>query len=272
MTGMVLTLRSAPEQRLDLSPLVPDRLAGLDAASIERIPIGTTRRAALVGELFRLRMGEASQLTIEGGSARFDRVGEAMGGGELLLVGDAGMRAGRGMAGGRLTIRGSAGPWAASGLRGGEIEIAGDAGDFLGAPLAGERTGMRGGVVVVRGDAGRRAADRLRRGLIVIEGRAGDHAASRMIAGTLVACGGAGALPGYLMRRGTLVFGRAPVLPPTFVAVGGPGIVFARLLARALHPFSQPAGKVVAACHRRFAGDMAVLGQGEILLPEEGGV
>lgn len=264
---MRFTLRAQPEQRLDFSPLTPDRLANLDAKAVERLALNTTRSPVCVADIFRVRGSNIEQIAIEGGSGRFDYVGHGMTRGELVVEGDAGFAAGCGMAGGRLLIRGNAGPWAASGLRGGQIEIARDAGERLGGPLAGERIGMSGGVVVVGGNAGERAGDRLRRGLIVIEGAAGRSPASRMIAGTLIVCGEAGALPGYLMRRGTLVLGQVPdPMPPTFVAVGGEGLVFLRLLVRTLLTISPRAARLLRGPIRRFAGDMAVLGKGEIVV------
>ena len=264
---MRFILRAQPDQRLDLSPLTPDRIAGLDVKAVERLALNTTRIPVCVADVFRVRGGDAERIAIEGGSERFDYIGHGMTRGEFLLDGDAGFSPGRAMAGGRLQIRGNAGPWAASGMRGGKIEIAGDAGERLGGPLAGERLGMSGGVVVIGGNAGERAGDRLRRGLIVIEGAAGGSPASRMIAGTVVVCGAAGALPCYLMRRGTLVLAHAPdPLPPTFAPVGGDGLVFLRLLARTLAPISPRAARLVRGPIRRFAGDMAVLGKGEMVV------
>lgn len=265
---MKFTLRMPPEQRLDLSPLTPDRLAGLDAKAIQRIALNTTRAPLCVADVFRVRGGDPACVVIEGGSSRFDNLAQGMSGGEVLLDGDAGLCAGRSMAGGRLEIRGNVGPWAASGLRGGQVQVLGDAGERLGGPLAGERTGMSGGIVVVAGNAGERAADRLRRGLIVIEGDAGASPGSRMIAGTVIVCGDAGSLPGYLMRRGTLVLAQIPEpLSPTFVAVGGHDLLFFRLLARVLQPLSRRAARLLADRAQRFAGDMSVLGKGEILIP-----
>ena len=268
MTALRFALRAPPEQRLDLSPLIPARLAGLSAAEIERLPIHTTRAALCVGDAFRVTMGDAQDIVIEGGSERFDCVGEGMASGALTLEGDAGIRAGRAMTGGALRVRGNAGHWAASGLRGGMLTVDGHAGDFLGGPVAGERAGMAGGTVLVRGRAGGRAGDRLRRGLIVVEGDAGEAAGSRMIAGTLVVCGAPGPLAGFLMRRGTLVLGAAPGrgLLPGFVPVGGETEVFARLLGAALQPLSGPGAALSRDAISRFAGDMATLGRGEILL------
>lgn len=262
-------LRGEPEGRLDLAPLMPHRLAGLSQGEIERLNLGVVgRRPVLVGDAFRVTMGEAAFVAIEGGSARLDGVGEGMEGGAVVVEGDAGQRVGRAMRGGRLEVRGSVGHRAASGMRGGAVVIAGDCGDFLGGPLAGEVEGMAGGIAVVRGNAGARAGDRLRRGLVVVEGRARDLVGSRMIAGTVVVCGSAGAMPGALMRRGSLVLGRAEALAPTFVPVrAAEGGVFAALLARALRPHSAAAAALAESAVRRLAGDMASLGKGEILLP-----
>ncbi len=266
MSSRRFVLRGEPEQRLDLSPLTPDRLAGLDIAAIEALALHTTRRCVTVGDMFRVHAGDAEHIVIEGGSARLDRVGAAMQSGTLRIEGDVGQLAGRLMAGGRLTITGHAGDWAASGLRGGVLEIAGDTGAYLGGPLAGERTGMRGGVVLVRGQAGMRAADRLRRGLVIVEGNAGAQAGSFMVAGTLVVCGTAGALPGILMRRGTIVLGRANELAPGFVPTTGADLVFTRLLARGLAPLSDRAAACVLAARSRHLGDLAALGIGELFV------
>jgi len=269
---LVLTLRARPEQRLDLSPLVPHQLAGKTVDEIMRLALNTTRRGICVGDVFRLRMGEANSIRIEGDGNRLDMVGHEMRDGEIVVDGDVGIQAGRLMSGGRLLISGSAGPWAASGMKGGQLQIAGSVGDRLGGPLAGEMAGMRGGVVLVNGDAGDRAGDRMRRGTIIIEGKAGAHVGSRMIAGTLVVRRAAGALPGYLMRRGTIVLGVGCTEPlPTFVDSGTHDLVAMRLMAAFVSTLSARAAGLFRAPLRRFAGDMAVLGKGEILVANRGG-
>jgi formylmethanofuran dehydrogenase subunit C len=265
---LVLTLRQAPDRRLDLSPLVPHLLVGKSAREVERIALGTTRHAVMLGDLFAVRVGDPRQLRLEGGSARFDRVGHRMAVGEIVVEGDVGIEAARAMSGGRLVIAGSTGPWAASGMTGGAVEIAGGAGERLGGPRPGEMAGMRGGIVIVRGDAGPRAGDRMRRGTIVVEGRSGPWAGSRMIAGTLILRGATGALPGYLMRRGTIVLGDAGAeLSPTFADCGVHDLVAARLLAAFVRPYSGRAAAVLRGPLRRHAGDMAVLGKGELFTP-----
>jgi formylmethanofuran dehydrogenase subunit C len=267
MRPVTLTLRSAPGQRLDLSPLTPQNLAGKRATEIAGMELGTTRVRVTAGEVFRIREGDTDAVLIEGGSARFDRVGMGLSAGLIRVEGEVGVQAGRLMSGGRVRIHGAAGPFAASGMSGGILEIERDAGERLGGPLSGETVGMSGGVVHVHGDAGERAADRLRRGVILIDGRAGAYAGSRMIAGTLVIGGEAGDLPGYLMSRGTILLGRgATLLSPTFGDCGEHDLVAARLLADYVVQFSAQAAKLFRRPLRRLAGDLAALGKGEILL------
>jgi formylmethanofuran dehydrogenase subunit C len=267
MKPLVLTLRERPEQRLDLSPLVPHRLSGKSQADIAAIELQTTRVRATVGDLFGIRMGEAAHIRIENGCDRLDQVGHAMADGEIVVEGHVGLQAGRLMAGGRLTVRGNAGPWAASGMRGGVIEILGNVGERLGGPRAGETTGMRGGIAVVRGNAGERAGDRMRRGTILIEGAAGAYAGSRMIAGTLVMRRKAGPLPGYLMRRGTIVLCEgADELSPTFADCGVHDLMALRLMATFVGAYSPRLAPGIKRPLRRLAGDMAVSGKGEIFI------
>lgn len=267
MKPLTFTLRQRPEQRLDLSPLVPHLLAGKIAAQIERIELQTTRVRVNLADVFRVRMGDAERIRIEGACDRFDCIGQAMIGGEIFVDGAVGTRAGRLMAGGRLTLHGNAGPWAASGMKGGMIEIHGAVGDHLAGPLAGEMAGMRGGLVVVRGGAGERAGDRMRRGTIIVEGEAGAYAGSRMIAGTLVVGRKAGPLPGFLMKRGTIVLGGGcSAISPTFVDCGRHDLLGMRLLAGFIGPYSEGAAAMLKRPLQRLAGDMAVLGKGEIFI------
>jgi formylmethanofuran dehydrogenase subunit C len=262
---LTFTLRHAPDQRLDLSAINPQRVTGLSEAEISALSIHTTKTKATIGDHFRLSGSDAEHLRFIGGSPRLDGIGCEMASGHIHVDGDAGSRVGRLMSGGTLIVKGSAGPWTGSGMKGGKIAIEGDAGDWLGGPLSGELAGMRGGIIVVHGSAGREAAHRLRRGLIIVGGDAGDYAARAMLAGTLVIGGKSGTYPGYLMRRGTLVLSRMPKqFSPTFQDCGPCDLAFLRLLARQVAQ-EAPKLKLRPTMHR-FAGDLAVLGKGEIFV------
>jgi formylmethanofuran dehydrogenase subunit C len=267
LSSFTFSLRAPPAQRLDLSPLTPQNLAGKTAAEIASLELQTTRMRVTAGDVFRIHEGDPATIVIEGGSPRFDRVGMGMSAGSIRIEGEVGVEAGRLMSGGQLIIGGGAGPFAGSGMKGGTLTIEGDAGERLGGPLSGETVGMSGGVLHVRRDAGERAGDRLRRGVILIEGRAGAYAGSRMIAGTLAIGGEAGDLPGYLMGRGTILLGRgATLLSPTFGDCGEYELVAARLLAGYIAQTSTKLAALFRRPLRRLAGDLAALGKGEILL------
>jgi formylmethanofuran dehydrogenase subunit C len=271
MSALVLRLREPPPQRCDLSPLIQGRLAAADGP-IERLEIHTTRERLCIGDIFDVMPGDAAHIRLEGGSERFDNLGAGMTGGRIHVAGDLGQRAGRGMSGGEILVEGSVGRLAGSGMSGGRITIERDAGDLLGGPLPGEASGMKGGVISVAGRVGARAGDRMRRGLIAIGGDARDYLASRMTGGTVVCLGKAGVSPGYLMTRGTIVTGGgAACVTPTFIDTGAHELVAIRLLARWLTEEGISGGGGLATPLRRLVGDTAVLGKGEIFVPEVAG-
>lgn len=269
MTGLVLTLRAPPPQRVDLSPLTPDRLTSLDEAEISRLPLASGNRHVQVGELFAVTGGDPADVRFVGDCAKCDRIGAGMTSGVLTVDGHAGAYLGLGMRDGRIRVRGSTAVGAAMEMRGGLIEIGGHAGDLLGGALPGNMKGMSGGLVVA-GDAGDRVGDRMRRGTIVVEGNAGSYAASRMIAGTVILLGATvGAYPGFGMRRGSLIL-RSPAERelPSFSDSGRHELGFIRLLLRALHGRSPRLDALATqpGLVRRLVGDHAVGGRGEILL------
>ncbi|MBB2970396.1 formylmethanofuran dehydrogenase subunit C [Mesorhizobium sp. RMAD-H1] len=266
MKGLTFTLRAEPEERLDLSALTPEKLDGMSVAEVAKLRIGTGRRPALVGDIFRITGKDASRIAFDGGSPRFDGVGTGMSGGTLYVSGDVGAEAGRRMTGGTIVIEGDCGFHAGSGMTGGKLEIHGHAGDYLGGPLAGEMLGMQGGVLIVRGRAGHYAGDRMRRGVIVILKGCGDYAGSRMIAGSIAVRGRVGVMPGYMMKRGSLLFDRRPeTLSPTFIDCGRADIAFSGLFDRYLIDEGILDKPLLGPRPGRYGGDIAVLGKGEIL-------
>jgi formylmethanofuran dehydrogenase subunit C len=268
MSALVLKLREPPPQRCDLSQLISET-SSPDAGTLERLDIRTTRQQLSLGDIFTVTPGDPSDIVIEGGAERLDNVGEGMKEGRIRVIGDVGQRAGRGMSGGAILIEGSAGRLAGSGMSGGRIDIVGDAGDLVGAPLPGEMPGLKGGVIHIRGSAGARAGDRMRRGLIAIDGDAGPYLGSRMGGGTIVCFGRARDLPGYLMARGTLILAKGGgQMSPTFIDTGVHELVALRLIARWLIAEGIEGGSLAAARLRRLMGDTAVLGKGEIYVPE----
>lgn len=267
MSGLTLTLRNASAGRLDLSDLVPHKIAGLDERGIAQLVIGKTRDQLRVGDVFDISGTSGNTLTFAGTTALCDGLGAELESGTIIVDGSVGAYAGRNMKSGRLDIRGSAGDFLAAGLKGGLVTVKGTAGDFVGAVLTGEKNGMAGGTVVVEGDIGERAGDRMRRGTIITRGKTGASAGSRMLGGTIWAEGGLGPTPGQMLRRGTLIAPSVARMPDTFADCGrhdlGILAIMIRHFSETLGPLApKPLPKMV----RRFAGDLATAGKGEILL------
>jgi formylmethanofuran dehydrogenase subunit C len=139
-------------------------------------------------------------------------------------------------------------------------------GDQLGGALPGEGSGMHDGIVIVAGSVGSGAGDRMRRGLIVVAGAAGPFCGARMSAGTIVVGGSLGDHPGIGMRRGSIVaLGAVRRLAPSFADCGVHDLSFQHILSRFLmkRDLRELAGRL--GLMRRWCGDLAENGRGEIL-------
>jgi formylmethanofuran dehydrogenase subunit C len=267
MSGLTFRLVAVPDERLDLSKLTPSHLAAISPGDIARIVVGTSKRKLTVGDVFSVSGKAGDTVTIAGGSSRLDFIGAELDQGTVIVEGDAGMCAGRSMRGGKLEIRGDAGPWLASGLAGGLVYVKGSAGGFIGGQRVGDSFGMTGGIVVVDGHAGDRTGERMRRGTIIVRGRCGMNAGSRMIGGTIWTEQGFGPAPGILLRRGTLIGPAVEKMLPTFVDTGRQDLVILRILSRYLAAVLGPlAPRPIAGPVRKYAGDLATIGKGEILI------
>lgn len=266
---LVLVPRPDPAGPLsiELDGVVPDRVAGLTAADIARLPVRADARERPLGDLFDVA-GDAGDGVIEcrGDFSRVHRVGAAMRSGWLVVAGPVGRHAGERMTGGTLVVEGDAGDWLAAEMSGGTIRVAGSAGDNLAGALPGSDAGLRGGVVLVAGGAGDLAAARMRRGLVAIGGGCGTAAGFEMRAGTLVVAGGFGPQPGLGMRRGTiLALGAAPALPVTFArgAAWSPPLL-PLLLRRLTRAGFAPARTAITGPWRQWHGDLLTGGRGEL--------
>jgi formylmethanofuran dehydrogenase subunit C len=265
VSALTFELRSAPDQRLDLASLLPERLDGLKPTEIEALAVGTTRVRLSIGDAFKVTGGDASNVRFAGTDARCDKIGAGMTKGAIIVDGDAGAYLGAGMKKGKIEVSGNAGVLAGASMAGGSIAIAGDAGERAGGIHVGETLGMRGGVLTIGGNAGSLLGERMRRGLVIVSGDAGDYAGGRMVAGTIVLKRRAGANAGFGLRRGTLIFVEPPKdILPTFGDCGVLEFDYLRLLEHWLRANDKPIN--LGARARRLMGDMSVLGKGEMLI------
>lgn len=265
MSPLTFKLKSEPPIRVDASPLIPSRLAGLDLPAISTLVLYDGRQPITAGDIFEISGSEPTDIRFIGDCSRLDCLGAKLTGGRILVEGNAGACAGSAMEDGLLTIAGNAGPYAGASMKGGVLRVEGNVGDHAAGTLPGEIAGMRGGFFLVRGNAGECAGDRMRRGSFVIEGDAGDYAGSQMAGGTLAVFGKAGALPGYLMSRGSILLRHHAELGPTFIEAGFQDFVWLRIFARYLLEQGVRRAEELTSRSRRYSGDMAKSGKGEIL-------
>jgi formylmethanofuran dehydrogenase subunit C len=126
---------------------------------------------------------------------------------------------------------------------------------------------MSGGTILVEGSAGIELGMRMKRGLIVVRGAVRDFAGLQMKGGTIVLMGGTELRTGAWMQRGTIISLKPVHVLPTFsyACTHNPSFlgIYARHLAKL--GFALP-HDVAAGGYRRYIGDNAVPGKGELLV------
>lgn len=248
--GLTARLKAPLQQRADFSEVLTDPWIALSARDMADRPVYLERDGrVLLGELFELQGEPGGRIRFIGDLRNADRLGAGLSQGEVSVDGSVGIEAGLAMAGGTL-------------------DIAGDAGPRAGAAPLGHKRGMSGGELIVRGSAGAEAGAAMRRGLLAIAGSAEDKAGFAMVAGTVMVFGSAGADTGLWSKRGSVIalgqitpprtYAYACTYQPAFVR-----LMLMRLLIRYRLPVQR---RHLTGLYRRYSGDMAELGKGEILV------
>jgi formylmethanofuran dehydrogenase subunit C len=223
--------------------------AGLGPAELAQRPVRLDGdRTAPLGDFFEVSGQPTGRITFQGDLGRADRLGASLSEGEVVVEGNTGDETGIAMSGGSIDVRGNAG------VRAGGAESDG-------------RRGMTGGELLVRGAAGAEPGGRMRRGLVVVGGDIGGHAGPGMIAGTVIVVGSAGPAPGRWSKRGSIVALGPIEIPPTYqyACTYQPDhlrLTLLRLRARYGLALDQ---RYLTGFYRRYSGDLAELGRGEIL-------
>jgi formylmethanofuran dehydrogenase subunit C len=247
--GISVRLRQPLQTRADLGAVLAGAWGGLTVAELARRPVplegGTT---VPVGDLFEATGEPAGRIRFEGDLTKADRLGAGLAEGAVIVDGSVGDEAGIGMSGGVIDIRGDAG-----------ARTGGAAGDA--------RRGMTGGELLVRGSAGPEPGTRMRRGLLVVAGDVARHAGPGMIAGTVMVLGDTGPAPGLWSKRGSIVALGPVEIPPTYryACTYQPEHLRLTLLRLRKRYDLAVDERYVSGSYRRYSGDLADLGRGEIL-------
>ena len=247
--GTVARLRAPLQQRADFAEVFVGPWPSLSSRELAERPVYLESDGPVpFGEMFELKGEPKGRIRFTGDLALADRLGAGMTGGELVVESNLGNEAGLALAGGTLVVEG-------------------DVGARAGAAPLGFKRGMTGGEMIVRGSTGPGAGATMRRGLLVVGKKAGDQTGIGMIAGTVVVFGAAGTDSGLWSKRGSLVALGRITPPPTYVYACTYQPVHLRLLLTRLSVrYGMPVRpRHLKGFYRRYSGDMAELGKGEIL-------
>ena len=156
----------------------------------------------------------------------------------------------------------------------GTLRVEGHAGDYVGCEVLGAVEGMQGGLIHITGDAGSHLGDKMRRGMIIVQGHSEDYAGSRLLGGTIVVGGRNGENVGRNMQYGSMILmgERERALEShasNFANCGRHHIPFLNVLATYVKTVDASVGKALARqqMFRRYIGDRAVVGKGEVWTP-----
>ena len=265
--AVTLRVRSPVERRLEADAITPDRFASASTSEIARLPLWDGPRQIALGDVFDVRGERSSTVRVAGDVSRLDAIGAGMTLGELAIEGSAGRYLGTRMSGGVLRISGNVADGAGLEMIGGLLDITGDAGDRVGGARLAASKGMLGGEIIVRGRAGADVGASMRRGTIVITGDAGARAGTRMIAGNVIVLGSAGDEPGRFNKRGTIVVVGHVDVPSSYrlVCTYRPPHLAVTLAYLQRRRGVRVEPRWSDGPYRRYCGDMAELGRGEIL-------
>lgn len=264
---ITLTLVEQPAVPLEAEVLCPDVMATLSHDAIRALPVYLGKRQRRLDDFFRIEGDASDELEIHGDASKIKWIGRAMTRGRILVRGNAGMHLGAYMKGGTIEVSGNASDWVGAEMSGGLVRVRGNAGGQAGAAYRGSASGMRDGTILIGGDAGLEVGMRMKRGTIAVAGRVRDFAGLQMKGGTIILGGGAELRTGAWMVRGTIVSLAPLSLLPTFAYACAYVPTFLRLYARHLGAlgFTIPIDEARGA-YRRYTGDAAVPGKGEILV------
>ncbi len=253
---------------LEAESISPDLFADRSREEIEALPVALGNEARRLGDFFEVSGERSHEIEIQGAIERVKWVGSGMTRGQIVIGGGVGMHAGAYMRGGEIVVEGNADSFLGVEMEGGLIRVMGNAGHRIGAAYRGSKYGMRGGVIVVEGSVGYEVGAYMRRGLIVIRGNAEDFLGARMAAGTICLFGRAGLRTGGGMQKGTIVCMQPVELLPTFAYDCTYAPVFLRILFKGLKRLGvKPTPQQANGVYRRYHGDLAEVGKGEILIP-----
>ena len=279
MKELWLTPKQLPVIPVEAEVICPDIVAGRTLDEIAALKVYVGNETHPLGEFFEVEgevAGAPSEqaIVVDGSVQTVKYIGARMTAGRILVKGCAGMHTGAEMSGGELVVEENTRDWAGAEMKGGLLRIGKDSRNQTGAAYRGSSEGMTGGCIVVDGDAGLETGAFMRRGMIVIRGDVGPFAGAHMNGGEIFVFGEAARRMGFQARgNGGFIacLGGVESLLPTYIYDTTYRPTFMKLYMRQLRDELgiEEAGEFLEASFRRYRGDAAAGGTGEILVAEK---
>ncbi|PWB80997.1 MAG: formylmethanofuran dehydrogenase subunit C [Candidatus Methylomirabilota bacterium] len=267
MPPVVLHMQQVPTNiPIEAESISPDLFVERSQAEIEAMPVTLGNESHRLGDFFKVEGERSDEIIIEGCTGRVRWIGSGMTRGRVVVRGNVGMHAGSYMRGGEILIDGNADDFLGVEMQGGLIRVKGNAGHRAGSAYRGSKYGMQGGIIVVDGNVGHEVGAYMRRGLMVIKGNAADFLGTMMANGTICLFGQAGLRTGGGMEKGTIFCQQSIELLPTFAYDCVYAPVFLRMLFKGLRRLGVELPVPINGLVRRYHGDLADVGKGEILI------
>ena len=259
-----LTLKEQPSVPLEAEVISPDVLSPLKHDAIRALPVFLGKRQCRLDDFFKVEGELSEEVEVHGDAGKVKWIGRGMTLGRIRVQGNAGMHLGAYMKGGTIEVSGNASDWIGAEMADGFIHVRGNSGGQVGGAYRGSTKGMKGGTIIVGGSSGLEVGLRMRRGVIVLGGPARDFVGLQMKGGTIFLLAGAELRTGAWMTRGTIVSLQPLQLLPTFALACDYSPSFLGIYRRFLSKLAidTPAN----GAFRRYTGDAAVPGKGEILI------
>ena len=76
MSALTFTLKNRPDQRVDMSPLVCQKLAGMEPAEIAAMSLQNGKYKVRVDELFKISGSDTRRIVIKNSFGKLDFIGK----------------------------------------------------------------------------------------------------------------------------------------------------------------------------------------------------
>lgn len=279
MKELWLTPMQMPAIPVEAEVICPDIVAGRTLDEIGALKVHVGNETHPLSEFFEVE-GEVAEapseqaIVVDGSVQTVKYIGARMTAGRILVKGCAGMHTGAEMSGGELVVEENTRDWAGAEMKGGLLKIGKDSRNQTGAAYRGSSEGMTGGCIVVGGDSGLETGTFMRRGMIIVRGNAGSFAGAHMNGGEIFVFGETSRRMGYQAKgNGGFIacLGGVESILPTYVYDTTYRPAFMKLYMRQLRDELgiEEAGGFLEASFKRYRGDAAVGGTGEILVAEK---